>query len=69
MKEKVVYILGAGFSAALGVPLMSNFISRSRDIYAEDNIKYSRFSNVYEYFDEQAKIRKYFNADLFNSTM
>ncbi|WP_175406349.1 hypothetical protein [Bacillus sp. FJAT-27264] len=28
--EKVVYILGAGFSAPLGIPVMSNFIMKAK---------------------------------------
>ena len=28
--EKVVYLLGAGFSAPLGIPVMGNFLTRSK---------------------------------------
>jgi len=34
--EKVVYLLGAGFSAPLGLPVMSNFLEKSKDIYFAD---------------------------------
>jgi len=33
--DKVVYFLGAGFSAPLGLPVTSNFIVKSKDMYAE----------------------------------
>lgn len=32
--ENVVYILGAGFSAQFGLPIMSNFLEKSKDMYA-----------------------------------
>lgn len=44
MPEKVVYILGAGFSAPLGLPVMSNFLVKSKDLYFSDTEKYKRFN-------------------------
>jgi hypothetical protein len=35
--KNVVYVLGAGFSAYAGLPVMSNFIEKSRDIYFSDS--------------------------------
>jgi len=32
MRKNIVYILGAGFSAPLGIPVMRNFIDRARQI-------------------------------------
>lgn len=44
--DNVVYILGAGFSAPLGLPVMSNFISMAKDLYAQDKKRYAHFGKV-----------------------
>jgi hypothetical protein len=31
--DRVVYLLGAGFSAPLGLPVMSNFLMKSKDLF------------------------------------
>ncbi|MDR2783481.1 MAG: hypothetical protein LBB48_06525 [Treponema sp.] len=35
--KNVVYVAGAGFSAYAGLPVMSTFIEKSRDIYFSDS--------------------------------
>lgn len=64
--ELVVYILGAGFSAPLGIPVMSNFISKSKDQYIKDPEKYSYFKEVFNKFEELYKVLNYFSSDLNN---
>jgi len=64
--EKVVYILGAGFSAPLGLPVMDNFYSKSKDMYLNDLEKYSYFKDVIKKIDELSKIKNYYKTDLFN---
>lgn len=64
--EKVVYILGAGFSAYAGVPLMNNFILKSKDIYNSGKPQYAYFKKIFEKIDELAKVKNYFKADLYN---
>jgi hypothetical protein len=66
MKEKVVYLLGAGFSAPLGLPVMSNFYFKSRDQYFESPEKYSYFMDVFEIIRKLGDVKNYFRADLFN---
>lgn len=63
-KQNVLYILGAGFSAPLGLPVMSNFISKSRDMVEEstDN-RFDYFQNVYDNLDRLAKIKHYMDSD------
>ena len=34
--DRGVYIVGAGFSAPLGLPVMSNFLMKSKDMYPLD---------------------------------
>jgi SIR2-like domain len=46
--ERVVYVLGAGFSAPLGLPLASNFVARSREMYRASPERYAHFEAVFE---------------------
>ncbi len=64
--EKVTYILGAGFSAPLGLPVMGNFLFKSRDMYFADKRKYDYFSNVFESINNLSIIKNYYQSDLFN---
>ena len=48
--EKVVYILGAGFSAPLGLPVISNFYEKSKDLYFSDTIQYKYFIKIFIVF-------------------
>lgn len=64
--ENVSYFLGAGFSAPLGLPLSSNFIEKSKDLYANNPGGLAHFSLIYRTLDEISKIKNYFHADLFN---
>lgn len=45
MKKNIVYILGAGFSAPLQIPVMSNFIDRASQIRDTDD-RYTYFNEV-----------------------
>jgi len=55
---KVTYLLGAGFSAPLGLPLTSNFVPKAKQVVEPESIDalMSKF----------AKIQIYYNCDLFN---
>lgn len=64
--ENVVYLLGAGFSAPLGLPVMSNFLEKSKDLYFSDPIKYKNFENVFKTIREMSIAKNYFSTDLFN---
>lgn len=64
--EKVVYFLGAGFSAPLGVPVMGNFLTRSKDLYFTDPERFSHFDKVFETINELSVIKNYYSSDLFN---
>jgi hypothetical protein len=66
MREKVVYFLGAGFSAPLGLPVMANFLIRSKDLYFSDTKKYQHFENIFKMIDSMAKAKNYYEVDLFN---
>ncbi len=64
--EKIVYLLGAGFSAPLGLPLMNNFVVKSKDLHDAHPKKYSYFEKIIDEFDSLAKTKNYYHSDLFN---
>ena len=65
--DRVVYILGAGFSRPLGLPLMSDFIDKAKDIFSADPRQYKHFSSVFDSIRQQlAYITLFYNADLDN---
>lgn len=64
--DKVVYFLGAGFSAPLGLPVMSNFLIKSKDMYFSNPELYSHFKDVFDTINEMAVSKNYFKTDLFN---
>ncbi|MFC1717334.1 hypothetical protein ACFL6S_26985 [Candidatus Poribacteria bacterium] len=53
--EKVVYILGAGFSAPFGLPLMRNFYRMSKDMYERDPQGRELFADVFKEMDRITK--------------
>lgn len=64
--EKITYILGAGFSAPAGLPLMNNFILKAKDMYYSDPVKFNYFLKIFEKIDSLSKIKNFFKADLYN---
>ncbi len=66
MPQSIVYILGAGFSAPLGLPVMRDFLVKSKDMYFSAPDKYEALKKVLETIDRLSTIKNYFRADLFN---
>lgn len=64
--NKVTYIIGAGFSAPLGLPVMSNFLIKSKDMYFEKPEKFKHFQEVFRLINQMAVCKNYFETDLFN---
>lgn len=64
--DKVVYILGAGFSAPLGLPIMSNFLVKAKDVYFSDPQRYFLFQSVFETINKLSIVKNYFSSDMFN---
>jgi hypothetical protein len=64
--NKVVYFLGAGFSAPLGLPLMNNFLIKSKDMYSINPTRFEHFKSVFDVIKEMAVSKNYFETDLFN---
>lgn len=64
--ERIVYIIGAGFSAPLGLPVMSNFLIKSKDLYYNDTAQYKHFKLVFDTIKEMSITKNYYDADLLN---
>lgn len=64
--DNVAYLLGAGFSAPLGLPVMSNFLEKSKDLYLKEPEKFKYFQNVFDTIDKMSKCKNYYSTDLFN---
>lgn len=64
--EKVVYILDAGFSAPLGIPVMSNFLEKSKDLFSSDTLTYKHFQSVFNTIKDMSVAKNYYSTDLFN---
>ena len=63
--ENVVYILGVGFSAPLGLPVISNFLEKAHDIYEEHREEYPNFEKVFQSIKKKlACIALVYDADL-----
>ena len=70
--ENVVYILGAGFSAQFGLPIMSNFLEKSKDMYALRNSRDFKggnidfFGEVYQEIDKLRRCKDFYASDMTN---
>ena len=62
--EKVAYILGAGFSAPLGIPIVRNFLSTAKDLYFSDRAQYGHFEPILESIAKMHKCKSYYDIDL-----
>ncbi len=63
--RKIVYILGAGFSAPFSIPITSEFLDRAKDLFQEKE-KYSHFKEVIEIIDKYYVTKKWYKIDLDN---
>ena len=59
-ESRILYVFGAGFSAPLGLPVMSNFLSRSKDLYFRDRERFAGFQKVYDAIAELSGIKTRF---------
>lgn len=64
--ENVVYLFGAGFSAPLGVPVIANFLSKSKDLYALNAAEYPHFKKVFATIDKMHVAKTFYDTDLLN---
>ena len=56
----VVYILGAGFSAPLGLPVMRDFWQKGKDMLRSDPVKFGYFREIFKLMSDTSKAQTYF---------
>ncbi len=64
--KQVVYLLGAGFSAPLGIPVMADFLQKAKDQYYGDRKRFNHFGQVLETINSLHVANSYYATDLFN---
>jgi SIR2-like domain len=64
--ENIVYFLGAGFSAPIGIPVMNDFYMESKNVYKSNTKQYKHFQEIFTDIDKLNKIKNYYESDLFN---
>ncbi len=64
--KRVVYFLGAGFSAPLGIPVMANFLEKARDQFENEGDKFKHFGPFLASLDKTHVARTYYTTDVFN---
>lgn len=65
--QRVVYILGAGFSAPLGLPVVRNFLEKAKDLFHFGSAKGDgRYDKMLREVGKLAQVKLAFNADLTN---
>ena len=64
--DKNVYILGAGFSKELGLPLQDEFLLSAKEVFFRNTGRYEHFEKVFKYQDDLTKMRKFLNYPLLN---
>lgn len=64
--DKNVYLLGAGFSKEIGLPLQDDFLLVAKEVYFKDTSRYRHFKRVFEYQDKLSKMRQFLNYPLLN---
>jgi hypothetical protein len=64
--RKVVYLLGAGFSAPLGLPVISNFYWKAKDLYDREPKQFGHFARSFEVMESFHRVKMFMNAELEN---
>ena len=64
--QNVVYILGAGFSKPLGLPLMGEFWRESKHMIQSDPENYEKFTEIVELINNTSRTANYFSFERFN---
>jgi len=62
--DNVAYILGAGFSAPLQIPVTARFMEAASDIHRGGDPKYGYFADVFRLARELSAVKSYLKADL-----
>lgn len=63
-KERVVYFLGAGFSAPLGLPVMADFYNTAQDMFHADPKRYGYVPDILGAAAAISPVKSYYRSDL-----
>jgi hypothetical protein len=67
MTENVVYLLGAGFSAPLGLPVMFDFLEQANNLYQHNKDEYQHFKPVFQSIKQKlAHVARFYDSNLDN---
>lgn len=64
--DKNVYLLGAGFSKEIGIPIQDDFLLVAKEVFFKNTSIYKHFEKVFDYQDKLSKMRKFLNYPLLN---
>lgn len=64
--DKNVYVLGAGFSKGLGIPLQDDFLLLAKEVYFKNANKFKHFQSVFDYQNNSSKMRQFLSYPLLN---
>lgn len=64
--QNIIFFLGAGFSAPFGLPVMGNFIDKSKDLYFSNEEKYKTIKETLKLIDRFSKVKNFMNVNLYN---
>lgn len=64
--DKNVYLLGAGFSKEIGLPLQDDFLLVAKDVFFKNPTQFSHFERVFNYQNNLSKMRQFLNYPLLN---
>ncbi len=61
-REKIVYLLGAGFSAPLGLPVMKEFYGKSHELRRQRPNEFKYFDQVFEFVRRTGEVSGYYKS-------
>jgi hypothetical protein len=64
--QNVVFFIGAGFSAPYGIPVMSTFIDKARDLFFSNTAKYVEVGKTLEFIEKYSSVKNYLRINLHN---
>lgn len=64
--DKNVYLLGAGFSKEIGLPLQDDFLLTAKEVFFKNPDSFRHFERVFEYQDKLTRMKKFLNYPLLN---
>ena len=64
--DKNVYLLGAGFSKEIGLPLQDDFLLVAKEVYFKNPKMYNHFEKVFDYQNNLTKMKQFLNYPLLN---